>query len=40
MVVRLNEKLYDASVFEEKGIRHVEMVRTVLCLHDPSSTNA
>jgi hypothetical protein len=28
MVVRLNEKLYDASVFEEKGIRHVEMVRT------------
>lgn len=29
MVVRLNEKLYDASVFEDKGIRHVEMVRIV-----------
>lgn len=29
MVVRLNEKLYDASLFEYKGIQHVEMVRTV-----------
>jgi hypothetical protein len=27
LVVRLNEKLYDGAVFEEQGMKHVEMVR-------------
>lgn len=26
VVVRLNEKLYDPSVFEKRGMKHVEMV--------------
>lgn len=26
LVVRLNEKLYDGAVFEEQGMKHVEMV--------------
>lgn len=31
LVVRLNEKLYDGAVFEEQGMKHVEMVRPRTC---------
>lgn len=40
MVVRLNEKLYDALVFEDKGIRHVEMVRNVSVFLPDTSVDA